>query len=152
MSSWKKILIVGLCVVVAAALYPYESVVVPVWKVRVVDVNGTACQSMPVMEMWGHYSLFLTGNHQSEDAVTNQDGIVEFPERRVRAIGIRRLLMPFVTKALTLAHGGYGVHAAVSVNGLKDVAWLSYKGDEPLPGTARVEKCLTEEDLRPKVN
>jgi hypothetical protein len=152
MSSWKKILIVGFCVVVAAVLYPYESVVVAAWKVKVVDVNGVACQNMPVMQIWGDYSLFITGDYQYEDVLTDQAGFVEFPERRVRAIGLRRLVMPLITKALTLAHGGYGVHASVHANGLKDVAWLSYRGDGPLPDTARVEKCLTEEDLRPKGN
>jgi hypothetical protein len=148
--SKKKIVIAALCVLIAAAFYPYESVVVPTWKVKIIDVNGSPCENMPVMEMWGHYSLFLTGNHQSEDSVTDKNGFVEFPERSVRAIGIRRLVMPFVTMILTIAHGSTGVHAAVSTSGLKDVAWLSYKGELPLPDTARVEKCITEADLRPK--
>jgi hypothetical protein len=146
----KKILITALCIVIGAAIYPYESTVVPAWRVKVIDTNGVACENMPVTEMWGHYSLFLMGNHQSEDGVTNREGLVEFPERRVRAIGIRRLVMPFVTKALTIAHGSTGVSAAVHTSGLKNVAWLSYKGDLPLPDTAHVEKCITMADLRPK--
>ena len=146
----KKILIIALCIVIAAAIYPYESTVVPAWKVKVIDTNGAACENMPVTEMWGHYSLFFTGDFQSADDLTNRDGYVEFPERRVRAIGIRRLVMPFVTQILTIAHGSTGVDGAVSVSGLKEVAWLSYKGDLPLPDTARVEKCITKADLRPK--
>lgn len=145
----KKILIIALCILIGLAIYPFESTVVPAWRVKVVDVNEAVCENMPVTEMWGHYSLFLSGDFQSADDTTNRDGFVEFPERRVRAIGIRRLVMPFVTKALTIAHGSTGVSGAVSTSGLKDVAWLSYKGDLPLPDTARVEKCITEADLRP---
>lgn len=146
----KKILIVVLCILVGLAIYPFESTVVPAWRVKVIDPNGAPCENMPVTEMWGHYSLFLLGNNQSEDLVTNRDGIVEFPERRVRAIGIRRLVMPLVTKLLTIAHGSTGVSGAVSTSGLKDVAWLSYKGDLPLPDTANVKECITMADLRPK--
>lgn len=146
----KRILIIALCIVIGVAIYPFESTVVPSWRVKVIDTNGVACENMPVTEMWGHYSLFFTGDHQSADDITNRDGFVEFPERRVRAIGIRRIVMPFVTQILTIAHGSTGVSGAVSTSGLKDVAWLSYKGDLPLPDTARVEKCITEADLRPK--
>lgn len=146
----KKILIITLCGLIGAAIYPFESTVVPAWRVKVVDVNGVACENMPVTEMWGHYSLFLIGNHQSEDGLTDLNGIVEFPERRVRATGIRRLVMPVVTQALTIAHGSTGVRGSIHTSGLKDVAWLSYKGELPLPDTAKVEKCITDADLRPK--
>ena len=146
----KKVLIVALCVLIGAAIYPFESSVVPAWRVRVIDTEGVACENMPVTEMWGHYSLFLDGDFQSADDVTNPEGVVEFPERRVRAIGMRRVIMPIVTKVLTIAHGSTGVDGAVSTSGLKDVAWLSYKGNEPLPDIAKVEKCITPADLRPK--
>lgn len=149
--SKKKIVLISLlCVLVGAAIYPFESTVVPAWQVKVVDVNGAACPSMPVTESWGHYSLFMGGDSHSADQLTDPEGFVKFPERRIRAIGLRRLIMPIVTKVLTIAHGGTGVDGAVFVTGLKDVAWLSYKGDKPLPDTARVKECLTEEDLRPK--
>lgn len=134
------------------AIYPFESMVVPSWRVKVIDTNGVACENMPVTEMWGHYSLFLSGNFQSADNLTDGEGFVEFPERRVRAIGIRRLVMPVVTRALTIAHGSTGADGAVSTSGLKDVAWLSYKENAPLPDTARVEKCITPADLLPKEN
>ncbi|MCB1026088.1 MAG: hypothetical protein KDB79_16950 [Acidobacteria bacterium] len=144
----KKLLIIALCIVIAAAIYPFESMVVPRWKVKVVDVNGKVCDNMPVTEMWGHYSLFLDGRHQSADLNSNRDGFVEFPERRVRAIGIRRLIMPVVTQILTIAHGSTGADGAVATSGLIDVAWLSYKEDLPLPDIARVKKCITKADLR----
>jgi len=149
--SKKKIILISLsCVLVGAATYPFESTVVPPWKVKVVEVYGAACSNMPVTESWAHYSLFLDGHFQSADQLTDPEGFVEFPERRIRAIGLRRLIMPIVTKVLTIAHGSTGVHGTVSVSGPKDVAWLSYKSDKPLPDTARAEKCITKEDLRSK--
>lgn len=151
--SKKKIALIPLwCVLVGAAIYPFESTVVPAWRVKVVEVNGAACQNMPVTEMWGHYSLFRDGDFRSAHQLTDSEGIVEFPERRIRAIGLRRIIMPIVTEVLTLAHGSTGVHGAVSVSGLKDVGWLSYHSDKPLPDTAKVEKCITEENLHPKEN
>lgn len=149
--TWnKKILIIALCILIGVAIYPFESMVVPVWRVKVIDVKGRVCENMPVSETWAHYSLFLSGDFRSADDITNSDGFVEFPERRVRAIGIRRLVMPFVTKMLTIVHGSTGADGSISTSGLKDVAWLSYKGELPLPDTARVEKCITKADLRPK--
>jgi len=147
----KKItLIAPLLVLIAAAVYPFESVVVPPWRVKVVDVNGSACADFPVMETWEHYSLFLSPPSNSENSVTDQNGYVEFPERRVRAVGIRRLVMPIVTGALTIAHGSTGVSGTLHTSGLKDVAWLSYRGEGQLPDTARVEKCIVDSDLHQK--
>lgn len=143
-------MVIALCILIGTAIYPYESTVIPAWRVKVIDTNGVACENMPVTETWGHYSLFLTGDFQFADDVTDREGFVEFPERRVWAIGIRRLVMPFVTETLTIAHGSTGVSGTVSTAGLKDVAWLSYKVNLPLPDTARVEKCITMADLRPK--
>src|ERR1044071_5555855 len=95
----KKILIIApLCVLISAAIYPFESLVVPSWKVEVIDINGAVCANMPVTETWGHYSLFLAGDFQSADEVTDSQGFVEFPERHIRAIGIRRVVMPVVTR------------------------------------------------------
>ena len=83
----KKILIIApLCGLLFAAIYPYESTVVPAWKVKVIDIDGVPCQNMPLFETWAHYSLFLSGNFQSADGVTDREGVVEFPERRMRAI------------------------------------------------------------------
>lgn len=146
----KNLFILALCFLIGVALYPFESQVVPEWKVRVIDVNGVSCANMPVTEMWGHYSLFLNGDFRSADRLTDSEGFAKFPERHVRAIGIRRLIMPFVTEVLTYAHGSTGVDGAVSASGLKDVAWLSYEVDQPLPDTARVEKCIAQADLQPK--
>ena len=146
----RKIKILIIAPLLFAAMYPFESTVVPVWKVKVIDLTGASCKEMPIFETWAHYSLFPSGNFRFADGITDREGVVEFPERRVRAIGIQRLIMPFVAEVLIVAHGSTGVSASVHASGLKDVAWLSYNGTEPLPDTARVEKCIVEADLHPK--
>ena len=140
----KQILVAAIGIFIAAALYPFESSVVPVWKIQVLDVEGKPCASMSLLQSWGHYSLFLTGGTDMEYALTDADGVVVFPERTVRASVIRRVVMPFVAEIMTLAHGSTGPSGTVHVTDLKDVAWLSYKVDQPLPNVARVGKCYIE--------
>lgn len=139
----QHIIFVILGLVAVAALYPYKSSVIPPWRVRVVDVDGNGCPHMSAMEGWGHYSLFLMGSLGTERKFTDKDGYVEFPEREIRATGIRRVVMPIVTHILVIAHGSVGVSGMVYTTGLKDVAWLSYKDGSPLPDEARVEKCIS---------
>ena len=125
-------------------LFPIETTIVPIWKLQVVDVNGTACSSIRVTQSWGHYSLYIDGNYSSEHRLTDMSGYVQFPERTIRASLPRRLIMPIITRLLTIMHGGWGVDSAVWASGIKDVAWLSYKGGKSLPDKMRVEKCIND--------
>lgn len=140
----KRIVVAAIGIFIAAALYPFESSVVPVWTIQVLDVEGKPCASMSLLQSWGHYSLFLTGGTDMEYALTDVDGVVVFPERTIRASGIRRIVMPFVAEIMTLMHGGTGPSGVVHVTDLKDVAWLSYKVDQPLPNIAKVGKCYID--------
>lgn len=117
--------------------------VIPQWKLQVVDVGGTPCSNMRVTESWGHYRLYLDGNYSSDDRFTDLNGYVQFPERTIRASLSRRIIMPIATPLATLMHGGWDVHGAVWASGIKDVAWLSYQPGASLPDKMRVEKCLS---------
>lgn len=136
-----------LCFVVAAMFYPITSTVVPTWRVHVVDVNGLACQNMRVTQSWGHYSLYLGGNSNSQCRLTDSSGYVLFPQREVRARLLRRLFVPVIAHILVIAHGSVGADAAVWAVGIKDVAWLSYKPGKPLPDEMRVERCVTKDTI-----
>ncbi|MGI9164901.1 MAG: hypothetical protein ACR2G5_00680 [Pyrinomonadaceae bacterium] len=151
----KRLLIVAIiCFAITIMVFPIETTVVPEWKLQVVDVNGTACSNMRVTQSWGHYSLYTGGNpddsNSSDDRPTDTSGYVLFPKRTIRASIPRRLTMPIITRIFTIMHGGGGVDGAVWASGIKDVAWLSYKGGKSLPDKMRVEKCLnngTEQSL-----
>lgn len=144
----RQIMYLVLLGIAGMSLYPYESLVIPAWRLQVMDVNANVCKDMPVYQSWGHYSLFLMGSLGRDERLSDQNGFVEFPERRVRAIGLRRVVMPVITHVLTLAHGSVGADGAVSASGLKDVAWLTYREGKPLPDNVRVERCITQADLR----
>ncbi|MBX3298204.1 MAG: hypothetical protein KF736_01925 [Acidobacteria bacterium] len=139
----KRYWVIGsLAILALLALYPFESTVVPEWKLEVRDVNGNLCRDMRVTESHAHYSLFLGPNGGTEDQYTDSNGIVVFPEKTVRAIGLRRVVVPIIAHILIIAHGSVGPSGAVWATGLKDVAWLSYKPGKPLPYNMRVEECL----------
>jgi hypothetical protein len=131
------------CLTAALLFYPFESAVIPTWKLQVVDVNENACRDMSVTQSWGHYSLYLDGGGGSDDRFTDINGYVEFPERTIRASLLRRTIVPVIAHILAIAHGGGGADGAVWASGIKDVAWLSYKVGKPLPGKMRVERCIS---------
>ena len=144
------ILLAPAALLVGAAVYPFESAVVPNWGVRVVDVEGKACAAMPVYQLWGHYSLFWGGDPGNDRAVTDDQGFAAFPERKIRASLVRRIIFPPIAEALTLAHGSSGLRANVSTHGMTDDNLPDYQPGQPLPDLIQVEKCLTEADLREK--
>jgi hypothetical protein len=140
----KRYLIIAaiVCFVIILAVFPLETTVVPKWRLQVVDVSGTPCANMRVTESWGHYSLYIGGNDQTDDRITDSNGTVEFAKRTVRAGLARRLVVPVFAHVLVIAHGSVGPSGAVWASGIKDVAWLSYASGKPLPDKMRVEKCI----------
>ena|SRR5688572_6976950 len=141
----KRYLILAIvCLIIIVMLFPIPSTIVPQWRLQVMDVNGTTCPNMRVTQSWGHYALFIDGNYSSDDRFTDANGYVQFPARTVSATLPRRLMMPVVTRIATIMHGGWGVDSAVWASGIKDVAWLSYRGGKSLPDKMRVERCLAD--------
>ena len=141
----KRYLIAAIiCFVIIFVVFPFESTVVPKWKLQIVDVSGNACAKMRVTQSWAHYSLYLDGNYASEDRFTNLNGYVEFPTRTIRAGVGRRLVVPVIAHIMVIAHGSVGPDSSVWASGIKDVVWLNYKPGLPLPDKMRVEKCISD--------
>lgn len=143
----RQLLIAGIiCLVILTIVIPIETTIIPKWRPQVVDVNGVASPSMRVTQHWRHYRLYVGGNDSSEDRYTDLNGYVEFPARSVRAGLLRRTTVPIVTRITTIVHGGWDISGAVWATGIKDVAWLSYHSDKPLPDKMRVEKCSRDRE------
>ena len=138
----RLLIIAVICFVTLGLFAPIETTLMPPWRIQVVDVSGTACSGMRVTQSWGHYRLYLDGNDLSRDGLTDANGYVQFPERRIQASLSRRIMMPIVTRVATIMHGGWRISGAVWASGIKDVAWLSYHGGNSLPDKMRVEKCI----------
>jgi hypothetical protein len=111
LGSKKLPLIVLLGVIGLIALYPWKSMVVPQWTVRIVDQSGTPLRHTGVREIWQHYDVESKGHEQ--DLLTDGEGYVTFPERWVRgplAVRIgRRIISSLVP------HRGAGPDAFVVV-------------------------------------
>jgi hypothetical protein len=138
----KTILIVGaLTCFLIGSLYPFESIVVPAWRLRVVDEEGRACPDMLVNQGWKHYSLDLEAGDYGEHKFTDVNGYVDFSKRTIRASLIQRIIAPVIAHALTIAHGSTGKSGYVFATGMKEGAWLDYKPGKSLPDKILVDRC-----------
>ena len=133
-----------------AAWIPFPTVVVPKWKVRVVDINDIQCVKQTVDQSWAHYSL--SANSNSDYQKTDSEGFVEFPERTISKNLIQRIVYPMFAYALLLAHGSAGieayVHASEPVNA--GVFGLKYEWTKPLPNRLIIKRCFLDHDIPDK--
>lgn len=128
---------------IIALLIPFPTTIVPTWKLQVVDELGSICPNKEVTQTWAHYSIFIgTGNSQSEDRTTDENGSVEFPSRTVWAPLGWRIVGGMITNVLTLAHGSEGPDSSVHSSGMKDVAWISYNPEKPMTDKIVVHSCV----------
>lgn len=69
-------------------LYPFKTVIVPSWPLRVVDDTERPIAGIKVTEHWQHYLLESEGHEELKS--TDGYGAVDFPERTIRASLLRR--------------------------------------------------------------
>ena len=119
-------------------LVPYPTTVVPEWRVRVVDRRGDPMAREPVREIWQHYSL-ESASHE-EELLTDANGYVVFPERKIWMPLLPRVLFTSCAAASILAHGSMGVSAWVMApNHSLSCLTCVYKPGKPLPAEIRIE-------------
>ncbi len=114
-------------------VYPFETTVVPTWRLRVVDEEGVPYARKRVRQSWKHYSLELEDGENMADGLTNEDGFVEFPERTVRLTTAGRISRTALTHILKVFHGSTGIHADVAAIGPQGYRSLEYVLDGPPP-------------------
>ena len=83
------VVVLALAVVLIIFLYPFETTTVPQWNLRVVDDAGAPVLEINVTEHWQNYLLESEGHEEAQ--TTNQDGLVSFGARSIRASVLRRL-------------------------------------------------------------
>lgn len=132
MESKGKQLLLGLIGVpiIILLLIPFETTIVPVWRIRVVDENGKPYESKRVREVWKHYSLDRSPGTNVEDQWTDVNGYVTFPERTIKANLLKRMAYTSLANISKLAHGSAGARAYILVPGLSPI---DYERDKPLP-------------------
>ena len=124
------IAVLGLVIITATLVYPFESTTVPEWKIRALDEAGNAAEGVLIRQHWQNYSVESSGHEQ--DLITDLNGYVSFPPRLVRASLIQRTIRSIVHLG-AFSHASYGPKARV-------VAWrestqgsVSYEPGKPLP-------------------
>src|SRR5438552_1826073 len=121
----KKFIVVGLIALVLFGLfYPFETTVVPTWRLRVIDEHGVPYEGLRVVEDWKHYSLELEEGTNGEERWTNRNGTVEFPRRTIRISAIGRLFRMTIASLKRFLHGSTGIHAYIMAwgpEGVKDI-------------------------------
>lgn len=71
-------------------IFPFKTIIVPAWSLRVVDESGSPLHGIKVTEHWQHYLLESSAHEDVRQ--TEVDGRVSFPDRTIRASLVRRLL------------------------------------------------------------
>lgn len=71
-------------------IFPFKTTVVPNWKLRVVDQSGNPVPMINVTQHWQHYLLESSGTEDLRKS--GSDGLVDFPERTIRASALRRFV------------------------------------------------------------
>jgi hypothetical protein len=111
-------------------LFPYQTTVVPEWKIRVVDENGQPFAGARVRQQWHHYSYDL---NDGDDRTADGNGYVVFPERTFTAPLLYRALRSGLAYVLTLAHGSTGIRASVwALSQTRSSDFIDYKPGMPL--------------------
>jgi hypothetical protein len=96
-----------------ASLIPFPTTVVPEWKIRLVDRTGKPVAGAKVRQSWLHYSLESRGH--AEDRLTDENGYVVFPERKIWANAVYRVVSTLMAALSLLFHGSMGIDAWVLV-------------------------------------
>jgi hypothetical protein len=115
-----------------ALLYPFETTVVPEWKIHIVDESGKPVGNLSVNEGWIHYSI--ESNRHEEARIANSEGYVEFPRRTIRAPLLVRLKGTLITALHP--HAPSGTYAFANVMGpYVSPTDTDYEPGKPLPQT-----------------
>src|SRR2546422_8232729 len=113
--TWLRTLLVGLIGAGVVSLYPSRSTVCPAWTIRIVDTAGNPLRGAFVRQVWKDYSVESASHEQ--DAHTDENGYVSFPERTVRSSWLARTF-GVVSHTVSLGvHASYGPSAQVHAYG-----------------------------------
>ena len=135
-TSWKikTSLLIFSVVLVCLLVFPFNTTAIPEWRVQVVDEVGAKLPGVMVSQDWG--DSFAENQSHTDDRFTDVDGVVVFPERRVRANGITRIAR--TVASLINPHGGSGPSSFLTVTNPGD-GFLLYSKGKPPPGKLVVQ-------------
>lgn len=131
--SRRRVTLLLLLIVLIAGLIPFETSLVPLWKIQVVDASGKPIGGIGVRQIWNNYSVEFTSHEQ--DLTTDYNGYVTFPARSIKASFLRRLIYP-IFNSLAGGHASWGARATIIVlvkDASKEFGSVDWQSDQPLP-------------------
>ena len=145
--AWHRLWLIGGLVValLVSAAYPVETVTVPEWRIQFTDVKGRPFKGLPVRQTWQNYSL-ETRSHE-ETAVTDNDGYVNFSERRLITSPLMQLLGPVLSFGRSAFHASFGPSSwIIPLCNLIEVGpgMTIYRGGD-LPAQARLRRSSLDQ-------
>ena len=123
-------------------------VIVPAWKIQVVDPSGKPMRNVFVRQVWRDYDVEDT-DHES-DAYTDRNGFVSFPQRRGPKVSEDARKNNRLKNVQELGvHASFGVHAYILAWG-KIVGCKRLEGDaDYTPGKPLPTKLRTSTSILP---
>ena len=128
---WQASLAGAILLVLIVLLYPFQTTIVPRWRVHVIDESGARVSGINVTEHWQHYLIESEGHEEARQ--TDETGVVDFPARKVRASLVTR----FIDVIFNLLGEGkkarFGPYASLVIWGSRDheTAVASYTPGTP---------------------
>ena len=120
-------------------LYPFQTTTVPHWDLRVVDDAGVPVREINVTEHWQNYLLESEGHEEAR--ITDQNGMVGFGLRSIRASVARRLFARLSKFGSNDAQGRIDRYGAVVVWGSKSYeTTVAVYREEDSPAEIRVQR------------
>jgi hypothetical protein len=127
----RRLLAAASLLLLLTLIYPFKTITVPAWDLRVVEDGDSLVSGIKVTEHWQHF-LLESGSHE-ETQITDQAGRASFPERSIRS----SLLGKMFARLAKIGSGGNAARtdaaAAVVVWGSKEHATTAaaYQGKQP---------------------
>lgn len=128
---WRLLLAGAAAIPLVVLIYPFKTTVVPRWRLHVVDGTGTFVREIKVTEHWQHYLLESAGHE--EILRTDDAGMVDFPERTIRASLLSRAVGTIGNFVRAGAKGRFGPYASIVVWGSAEyeAAVAVYEPEKP---------------------
>jgi hypothetical protein len=113
--NWQRILLIPCIFALIVSLYPTTSIVCPAWTLQVVDESGNPLRGAFVRQVWQDYTLESSSHEQ--DAQTDGNGYVSFPERTVKASLLSRMFGTIIKGISLNVHASHGPSAYILAYG-----------------------------------
>jgi hypothetical protein len=131
----KLLWVSGVILALVISLVPFSTTLVPEWQMRVVNESGMPYAGKGVRQFCYSYTLGVSPCHDSNDFMreTDASGYVVFPERKITASLLSRILRTIYNFVMLIADGSFGESVYVDATGPNGYKRLEYLHGRPPP-------------------